>query len=87
MSVLAPATPTISAAAGSQLTWPCVPFATGYRVYSRVLVPPSPITWTRLPLEVPCGWNGSLQPSLYAVAAANGTLESPERLPVPFGVR
>jgi len=73
----APAPPTISAASDTQLTWPCVPFATGYWVYSGVLVPPNPVTWTRLPLEVPCGWNGSLQPGLYAVTAANGTLESP----------
>ncbi len=61
--------------------------ASSHWIYSGVLVPPNPIVWTRLPLEVPCGWNGSLQPGLYAVTAANGTLESPKsnqvELPAP----
>ena len=74
----APAAPTISAASNTQLTWPCVPFASGYWIYSGTVTPPNPIIWTRLPLEVPCGWNSSLQPGLYAVTAANGTLESPK---------
>jgi hypothetical protein len=37
----------------------------------------------------PCNWNGSLEPGVYAVAAANGTLESPKssqiQLPPPVG--
>ncbi len=85
----APAAPAISAASDTELTWQCVPSATGYWVYSGTQVLGNPITWTRLPLEVPCNWNGSLEPGVYAITAANGTLESPKsnqvELPPPPG--
>lgn len=74
----APAAPTVSAASADQLTWPAVPGATGYWIYqANPFTPPNPPTWTRLPYEVPQGWNGALPPGLYEVTAANGTLESP----------
>ena len=73
-----PAAPTISAASGDQLSWPDVPGAAGYWIYqANPVIPPDPPTWTRLPLEVQQGWNGTLAPGLYEVTAANGTLESP----------
>jgi hypothetical protein len=74
----APSAPTISAAPGNELTWQCMPFATGYWVYAGSQAVGQPVVWTRLPLEVPCNWNGSLSPGLYAITAANGTLESPK---------
>ena len=55
-----------------------MPLATGYWVYSGSQPVGQPVTWTRLPLEVPCNWNGSLSPGLYSITAANGTLESPK---------
>jgi hypothetical protein len=71
----APAAPVVSAASGDQLTWAAVPGSTGYWIYqANAGTPP---TWTKLALEVPQGWNGTLNPGLYAVTAANGTLESP----------
>ncbi len=73
-----PTAPTVSAASGNQLSWPAVPGAAGYWIYqANPSTPPNPPTWTRLPFEVPQGWNGTLAPGLYEVTAANGTLESP----------
>jgi len=75
----APSAPTISAASSSQLTWAAVPGATGYWIYqANPNSPGQPITWTRLQLEVPQGWNGTLVPGVYSVTAANGTVESPK---------
>jgi hypothetical protein len=74
----APAAPVVSAASSDQLTWAAVPGATGYWIYqANPFTPPNPPTWTRLPLELPAGWNGTLSAGLYAVTAANGSLESP----------
>ena len=72
-----PAAPAVSAAAENQLAWPAVPGAAGYWIYqANPSTPPDPPTWTRLPYEVPQGWNGTLAPGTYEVTAANGTLES-----------
>jgi hypothetical protein len=72
-----PAAPAVSAASGNQLAWPAVPGAAGYWIYqANPSTPPDPPTWTRLPYEVPQGWNGTLAPGTYEVTAANGTLES-----------
>ena len=73
----APAAPTVSAASGNQLSWPAVSGAAGYWIYqANPSTPLDPPTWTRLPYEVPQGWNGTLAPGTYEVTAANGTLES-----------
>lgn len=74
----APAAPVLSAASSVQLSWTDVPGATGYWIYETDSLSPgvSP-TWTRLPLELPAGWNGTLAAGAYAVTAANGSLESP----------
>ena len=73
----APAAPTVSAASGNELSWPAVSGAAGYWIYqANPSTPPDPPTWTRLPYEVPQGWNGTLAPGTYEVTAANGTLES-----------
>jgi lysophospholipase L1-like esterase len=73
-----PAPPTVSAASANQLRWPAVPGAAGYWIYqANPVTPPNPPTWTRLPYEVPQGWNGTLAPGVYEITAANGTLESP----------
>lgn len=79
-----PAAPVISAGPNNTLTWSAVPGAAGYWVYSGTQAIGSPVTWTRLPYEVPQGWNGSLVPGLYSVTAANGTLESAKSNSVAF---
>jgi hypothetical protein len=73
----APAAPVLSAGAGGTLTWPAVTGATGYWVYQGSSGGSGqPVTWTRLPYEVPQGWNGTLPSGTYSVTAANGSLES-----------
>ncbi|HEX6523841.1 MAG TPA: GDSL-type esterase/lipase family protein [Streptosporangiaceae bacterium] len=79
-----PGAPVISAGPNNTLTWSAVPGATGYWIYSGTQSIGSPVTWTRLQFEVPQGWNGSLVPGLYAVTAANGTLESAKSNSIAF---
>jgi hypothetical protein len=71
----APAAPVLSAASSDQLSWTTPAGATGYWIYETSPAPP--FTWTRLPLEVPAAWAGIVNPDLYEITAANGTLESP----------
>ena len=73
-----PAAPAVSAASDDQLSWLAVPGAARDWIYQAdPVTPPSPPTWTRLPYEVPQGWNGTLAPGLYEITAADQTLESP----------
>lgn len=88
-----PGTPTIAAGPNNTLTWSAVPGATGYWIYQTESIQPGqPIVWTRLPYEVPQGWNGTLAAGAYAITAANGTLESSKSniiglLPLPGAAR
>jgi hypothetical protein len=53
--------------------------ATGYWIYQAdSFQSGQPINWTRLPYELPQGWNGTLAAGVYSITAANGTLESPK---------
>ena len=74
-----PGAPTIAAGPNNTLIWSAVPGATGYWIYeTNSITPGQPIVWTKLPYEVPQGWNGTLAPGAYSITAANGTLESPK---------